>query len=289
MNILPFDTSATLTCGRFVLSLTKPLVMGIVNVTPDSFQAEGRFAHSDAAIAHAHRLIEEGADILDIGAESTRPGAAPISVEEELKRLLPVVSALVKANVPISVDTRQPQVMREMILVGADMVNDVAGFRSAESKSAILRADLSNSVALCAMHMQGEPLTMQDAPAYRSVVDQVKEFFYLTYQELVELGISPRRIVFDPGIGFGKTAEHNILLIKHLRTLSEGLPLPVATLVGLSRKSLIGELTGKAAGERQLGSVVGAIAAVQQGANIVRVHDVAATVEGLKVWRALAN
>jgi dihydropteroate synthase len=195
MNILPLDTPATLTCGRFVLSLNKPLVMGIVNVTPDSFQAEGRFAHSDAAIAHAHRLIEEGADILDIGAESTRPGAAPISVEEELKRLFPVVSALVKANVPISVDTRQPQVMREMILVGADMVNDVAGFRSAESKFAILHADRSNSVALCAMHMQGEPLTMQDAPAYRSVVDQVREFFYLTYQALVELGISPRRIV----------------------------------------------------------------------------------------------
>jgi dihydropteroate synthase len=289
MNILPLDTSATLTCGRFVLSLHKPLVMGIVNVTPDSFQTEGRFAQSDAAIAHAHRLIEEGADILDIGAESTRPGAAPISVEEELKRLFPVVSALVKANIPISVDTRQPQVMHEMILAGADMVNDVAGFRSAESKFAILRADLSNSVALCAMHMQGEPLTMQDAPAYRSVVDQVREFFYLTYQELVELGISPRRIVLDPGIGFGKTAEHNILLIKHLRALSEGLPLPVATLVGLSRKSLIGELTGKAAGERQLGSVVGAIATVQQGANIVRVHDVAATVEGLKVWLALAN
>jgi dihydropteroate synthase len=210
-------------------------------------------------------------------------------VEEELKRLLPVVNSLLKANVPISVDTRQPQVMREMILAGVDMVNDVGGFRSVESKAAVLHSDPSNTVALCAMHMQGAPLTMQDAPAYRSVIAQVQEFFYLTYQQLVELGIAPHRIVLDPGIGFGKTMEHNILLLKHLKTLLVGLPLPVATLVGLSRKSLIGELTGKAAGERQLGSVVGAIAAVQQGANIVRVHDVAATIEGLKVWQALAN
>jgi dihydropteroate synthase len=289
MTALPLDTAATLTCGRFVLPLSKPLVMGIVNVTPDSFQAEGRFAQTDAAIAHAHRLIEEGADILDIGAESTRPGAVPISIEEELKRLLPVVNVLVKANVPISIDTRQPEVMREVVLAGVDMVNDVGGFRSAQSKSTILRADVTKCVALCAMHMQGEPLTMQDAPAYRSVVDQVQDFFYLTYQELVELGITPRRIVLDPGIGFGKTVEHNILLVQQLKAMVAGLPTPVATLVGLSRKSLIGAITGKAAGERQLGSVVGAIAAIQQGANIVRVHDVAATLEGLKVWQALTN
>jgi dihydropteroate synthase len=289
MSKLPTNTAATLTCGRFVLSLRKPLVMGIVNVTPDSFQAEGRYAHADSAIAHAHRLIEEGADILDIGAESTRPGATPISVAEELKRLSPVVKTLLQANVPISIDTRQPKVMREMVAAGVDMVNDVEGFRSVESKCAILEADVTQRVALCAMHMQGSPLTMQDAPAYRSVVDQVQEFFYLTYKELVELGIAPHRIVLDPGIGFGKSVEHNILLVQHLKAMVANLPSPVATLVGLSRKSLIGALTGKAAGERQLGSVVGAIAAIQRGADIVRVHDVAATLEGLKVWQALAN
>jgi dihydropteroate synthase len=283
------ENTAALICGRFVLSLNKTLVMGIVNVTPDSFQAEGRHAETSAALAHAHRLIGEGADILDIGAESTRPGAAPISVSEELERLLPVIEALVELKVPISVDTRRPEVMREAIRLGVDMINDVAGFRSTESKLAVLMANSSRPVALCAMHMRGEPLTMQDSPAYRSVVAEVKEFFYRTFNELREVGIARERIVFDPGIGFGKTVEHNVKLVQQLKLLVSDLPFPVPTLVGLSRKSLIGALTGREPSERMVGSVMAAVAAVQQGASIVRVHDVAATVDALKVWRALTN
>jgi dihydropteroate synthase len=288
MSKLP-DNAATLTCGRFVLPLSKPLVMGIVNVTPDSFQLEGRHIDAASAISHARRLLDEGADILDIGAESTRPGAAPIGIDEELARLIPVLKELVGLNVPVSVDTRHPEVMRKVIEIGVDMINDVAGFCSKESKEAVLMAKSSHAVALCAMHMQGEPLTMQEAPAYRSVVAEVRDFFYLTYKELVEEGVASERIVFDPGIGFGKTTEHNVQLIQHLKDLVSGLPFPVATLVGLSRKSLIGTLTGRAPSERLVGSVMAAVAAVQRGANIVRVHDVAATVDALKVWRALAS
>jgi dihydropteroate synthase len=282
MNSLPSRTAATLICGRFVLSLNKPLVMGIVNVTPDSFQAEGRHFDSAAAISHARRLIADGA-------ESTRPGATSISVTEELARLLPVLTGLIQLQVPISVDTRHPEVMREVIALGVDMINDVSGFRSEKSKNAVVMAKSNHAVALCAMHMQGEPLTMQDAPAYRSVVAEVQEFFYLTYKELVEAGVASERIVFDPGIGFGKTVEHNVQLIQQLKDLVSGLPFPVATLVGLSRKSLIGTLTGRAPSERLVGSVMAAVAAVQLGANIVRVHDVAATVDALKVWQALAS
>jgi dihydropteroate synthase len=289
MSTLPKNSAATLICGRFVLSLDKPLVMGIVNVTPDSFQAEGRFDDVSEAISHAHRLISEGADILDIGAESTRPGAAPISSGEEFSRLLPVLKALVALDIPISVDTRHADVMRKVIELGIDMINDVSGFRSPESKSAVLMRQSPHPVGLCAMHMKGEPLTMQDAPAYRSVVAEVQEFFYLTYSGLVEVGVAPERMVFDPGIGFGTTVEHNVQLIQQLKNLVSGLPFPVATLVGLSRKSLIGALTGKAPTDRLVGSVMGAVAAVQQGANIVRVHDVSATVDALKVWQALTH
>jgi dihydropteroate synthase len=288
MSKLPIN-AATLTCGRFVLPLSRPLVMGIVNVTPDSFQQEGRHRDSISAVLHARRLIDEGADILDIGAESTRPGAVPIGIEEELARLIPVLKEVLALNIPVSVDTRHPEVMRRVIDLGVDMINDVAGFRSQESKKAVLMAKSSRPVALCAMHMQGEPLTMQEAPAYRSVVAEVREFFYLTYKELVEEGVASERIVFDPGIGFGKTTDHNVQLIQHLKDLVSGLPFPVATLVGLSRKSLIGTLTGRAPSDRLVGSVMAAVAAVQQGANIVRVHDVAATVDALKVWRALAS
>jgi dihydropteroate synthase len=288
MSKLPIN-AATLTCGRFVLPLSRPLVMGIVNVTPDSFQQEGRHSDSMSAVLHARRLIDEGADILDIGAESTRPGAVPIGIEEELARLIPVLKEVLALNIPVSVDTRHPEVMRRVIELGVDMINDVAGFRSKESKNAVLTAKSGHAVALCAMHMQGEPLTMQDAPAYRSVVAEVQEFFYLTCRDLVEVGISPGRIVFDPGIGFGKTTEHNVQLIQQLKDLVSGLPYPVAILVGVSRKSLIGTLTGRVASERLVGSVMAAVASVQQGANIVRVHDVAATVDAIKVWQALAR
>jgi dihydropteroate synthase len=280
--------TATLTCGRFYLSLARPLVMGIVNVTPDSFQDVGRFADHELAIAHARQLIAEGADILDIGGESTRPGAEPVSVAEELSRVLPVVQALMDANVPLSVDTRRPEVMRAAIAAGADMINDVNGFRSVASLQAVSDAS-QRPVAICAMHMQGEPLTMQLAPTYRQVVEEVQSFFYAQQSAFLDAGIAPERIVFDPGIGFGKNVEHNIELIRSLNALRNGLTAPVALLVGLSRKSLIGALTVRPVSERLIGSVVGAIAAIERGANIVRVHDVAATRDALKVWQALAK
>jgi dihydropteroate synthase len=280
--------TATLTCGRFSLSLARPLVMGIVNVTPDSFQDVGRFAEHELAIAHARQLIAEGADILDIGGESTRPGAEPVSVTEELSRVLPVVQALIGENVPLSVDTRRPEVMRAAIAAGADMINDVNGFRSLASLEAVSGTN-HRPVAICAMHMQGEPLTMQLAPAYRQVVEQVQSFFYAQHRVFLNAGIAPERIVFDPGIGFGKNVEHNIELIRRLDELRSGLTAPVALLVGLSRKSLIGALTVRPVSERLIGSVVGAIAAIERGANIVRVHDVAATRDALKVWQALAK
>jgi dihydropteroate synthase len=278
--------AATLTCGRFSLSLARPLVMGIVNVTPDSFQSVGRFVDPQQAIAHARQLIDEGADILDIGGESTRPGAEPVSIAEELDRVMPVVQALLSANVPLSVDTRRPQVMKAAIAAGVDMINDVNGFRSLEALQAV-SAPSSAPVAICAMHMQGEPLTMQLAPTYRRVVDEVHAFFYAQQTAFLNAGIGPDRIVFDPGIGFGKTVEHNIELIRCLTELKSGFAAPVVLLVGLSRKSLIGALTVRPVSERGVGSVVGAIAAIERGANIVRVHDVAATRDALKVWQAL--
>jgi dihydropteroate synthase len=285
---MPLHPAATLTCGRFSLSLARPLVMGIVNVTPDSFQSVGRFADPRQAIAHARQLIDEGADILDIGGESTRPGAEPVSISEELERVMPVVQALLSANVPLSVDTRRPEVMKAVISAGVDMINDVNGFRSLEALQAV-SSPSSSPVAICAMHMQGEPLTMQLAPTYRRVVDEVHAFFYAQQVAFLEAGIGPDRIVFDPGIGFGKTVEHNIELIRCLTELKSGFVAPVVLLVGLSRKSLIGALTVRPVSERGVGSVVGAIAAIERGANIVRVHDVAATRDALKVWHALVG
>jgi dihydropteroate synthase len=277
---------ATLTCGRFVLSLSEPIVMGIVNVTPDSFQNEGRHLDVDKAIAHAKQLITEGAHMLDIGAESTRPGAAPVAIQDELSRLIPVVEALLKEDIALSIDTRHPEVMRHMVGMGVDMINDVQGFATEQARRAV--ASAHQPVAICAMHMQGEPLTMQQAPTYRRVVAEVGDFFYLKHKVLLNSGVQAGRIVFDPGIGFGKTTEHNIELIKGINNLQARLTSPVAWLIGLSRKSLIGSVTGKAAHERLAGSVVGAVAAVTHGAHIVRVHDVGATIDALKVWQALA-
>jgi dihydropteroate synthase len=261
--------------------------MGIVNVTPDSFQEVGRHLSAEKAIAHARALLAEGAHILDIGAESTRPGATPLSASEELDRLMPVVENLIALNVPLSIDTRRPEVMREMVALGVDMINDVEGFANTESLHAVTSDKAPHAVALCAMHMQGQPLTMQHAPTYRSVIAEVRDFFYLKQRELLSFGVHPDRIVFDPGIGFGKTTEHNIELIKHLMDLQSGFPEATAWLVGLSRKSLIGAITGRPAADRLVGSVVGALAAVKGGAHIVRVHDVGETVDAIKVWQAL--
>jgi dihydropteroate synthase len=272
----------TLACGRYRLPLDRPLIMGVINVTPDSFFDGGRHATSSAAIEHALRLASDGADILDIGGESTRPGAEPIALEVELARLVPVIEALRDCGKPLSIDTRTPEVMRRVLALGADMINDVNGFRSADAIAAVS----ASQAAVCVMHMQGEPSTMQKTPVYRDVVSEVCEFLYGQTGKLSAAGVAPDRIVLDPGIGFGKTQPQNVELIEQLGRVTEiGQPV----MVGVSRKSLIGYLTGQPAADRLAGSVAGALAAVFRGAAIVRVHDVAETRDALRVWGALSG
>lgn len=271
-------------CGRYDLSFdqeSRPLVMGILNVTPDSFSDGGRFDRLESAISHAEQMIAEGVDIIDIGAESTRPGVMPLPDGEELNRLLPVLYALRDCGKPISVDTRNPTVMREALLAGADMINDVSGFRNPEAVEAVAESDCG----LCIMHMQNNPEDMQDAPYYQNVVKEVSDVFAEAIARLQERGISRHRICIDPGFGFGKNLPHNIELFKKLEYFKEHMNLPV--LVGVSRKSMVGQLIGKPVQERLAGSVAAALCAAARGADIVRVHDVAETVDALKVWRAL--
>lgn len=270
----------TLLCGRFVLPLSRPLVMGVVNVTPDSFSDGGRHFAADAAIAHARALLAEGADLLDVGAESTRPGAAPVGEAEELARLGPVLEALRDCGVPLSVDTRHAGVMRAVLALGVDMINDVNGFRGPGAIEAVARSD----AALCVMHMRGEPETMQQAPAYDDVLGEVHTFLRARIAVLRAAGVAARRLVIDPGIGFGKTQDDNLRLLHGLpRLRADGLPV----LVGLSRKSLVGHLTGRPVAQRLAGSLGGALAATALGAEILRVHDVAETRDALSVWRAI--
>jgi dihydropteroate synthase len=249
--------------------------MGVVNVTPDSFSDGGRFEDAEAAIAHARNLIDEGADILDVGGESSRPGAAPVSVEEELRRVLPVVRQL--RDVPVSVDTRRPEVMRAALDFGASMINDI----EALSAPGALEAIASSDCAVCLMHKQGEPATMQRDPHYDDVVGEVKAFLEQRVKAARSAGIAPGRVVVDPGFGFGKTVAHNLALLKHLPQLSQ---LPV--LAGLSRKSSLGKLTGRPVAERLAGSLAMALLALQGGARILRVHDVKETRDVISVWEA---
>ncbi|HET7756036.1 MAG TPA: dihydropteroate synthase [Steroidobacteraceae bacterium] len=255
--------------------------MGVLNVTPDSFSDGGRFPDADAAVAHGVRLAEEGAALLDVGGESTRPGAAPVSAAEELRRVIPVIGRLRTATAAIiSVDTSKPEVMRAAAAAGAGFINDVRALREPQA----LEAALGSGCAVCLMHMQGEPRTMQLAPAYRDVVNEVRTFLAGRVETCRAAGFPAERLVIDPGFGFGKTLEHNLQLLAGLEALGEvGQPL----LVGLSRKSMIGKLTGRPEGERLIGSVVLALLAVQAGARIVRAHDVAATVEALRVAAAV--
>lgn len=271
-----------LLCGRFRLELTRPLIMGVINVTPDSFSDGGRFASAGQAVEHARALIAEGADILDVGGESTRPGARPVVLDEERRRILPVLEALATCGVPISVDTRKPELMREAIAAGASMINDVTAFAAPGA----LEAVAGSSVAVCFMHMQGEPQTMQDNPRYTDVVREVREFLAQRVEAAERSGIERDRIVIDPGFGFGKTLDHNLQLLRNLGELA-GLDVPV--LVGLSRKSMLGKITGREVGERLFASVAAALIAVQNGAHIVRVHDVAATRDALAVWNAVKS
>ncbi len=267
-------------CGRFTFHLERPLIMGIVNVTPDSFSDGGRHDSIDRAIAHAIRLLEEGADILDVGGESTRPGAVAVDADQELCRVLPVVERLVQLGVPISVDTSKPEVMRAVIRAGADMINDVSALRA----EGALQAVADSHSAVCLMHMQGEPRGMQHQPHYQDVVSEVRIFLAAQIAAVEQAGISRERIVVDPGFGFGKTLEHNLELLRHLDSFHElGVPL----LAGMSRKSMLGALTGLAVEDRIYPSVVAAVIAVIKGAQIVRVHDVKETRQALQIVSAV--
>lgn len=271
-----------LQCGPFKLSLERPLVMGVVNVTPDSFSDGGLYASAQQAVAHAQRLVEEGADILDIGGESTRPGSAPVALDEERQRVLPVLEALAGCGVPLSVDTRKPEFMLEAIAAGAAMINDVTALTAPDALTAVAKSP----VAVCLMHMQGDPGTMQESPSYQDVVREVRDYLAQRVAAAEQAGIARDRIVVDPGFGFGKTVEHNLAL---LRSLAEFRSLGVALLAGLSRKAMLGTLIGRRPQERVHSSIAAALLAVQNGAQIVRVHDVAATRDALAVWQAVTG
>lgn len=277
-----FDTSPQLDCGGRVLRLDRPRVMGIVNVTPDSFSDGGAHDNTDAAVAHGLHLVAEGADLLDIGGESTRPGAAPVPLEEELRRVVPVIEQLARqTQVPISIDTFKPEVMRAAVAAGAGMINDIHALR----QDGALAAAAELGVPVVLMHMQGEPGSMQDTPHYDDVVAEVHRFLVDRMFSAEMAGIAKKNLVIDLGFGFGKTTDHNmILLARSARFLELGVPM----LAGLSRKRSIGELTGREAPrERVAGSAAAHLIAAQRGASILRVHDVAATVDALKVWAAV--
>ena len=269
-----------LSCGRFTFALDRPLVMGIVNVTPDSFSDGGAFFEGSSAIAHGLALRGQGADLVDVGGESTRPGAAAVGLEEELRRVMPVIEALVREGVAVSVDTLKPQVMRAAIEAGAAMVNDVNGFRAEGAIDAVASAN----AGLCVMHMKGTPATMQADPRYDDVVAEVSAYLRARAAALEAAGVAHDRIVVDPGFGFGKKIAHNVALFRAIPALASiGYPV----LAGLSRKRTIGEITGRAVDDRMAGSVAASLLAVQNGANLVRVHDVKETVDAIKVWMAL--
>lgn len=271
-----------LRCGRYEFDLSRPLIMGIVNVTPDSFSDGGEFLARKAAIAHALCLHGQGADLLDVGGESTRPGADDVSVEEELSRVLPVVEAMVAKNFPVSIDTQKPLVMQAAVAAGACLINDVNALQ-ADGAMAVAAA---SDVGICLMHRQGTARTMQIDPHYDDVVAEVKAFLLTRANAAVAAGIARTRIILDPGFGFGKTRAHNVTLVNALSELAAaGFPI----LAGLSRKSLLGQFTGQLPEERLAASVAAAIIAVQKGAAIIRVHDVAATKDALTVLGALEN
>jgi dihydropteroate synthase len=270
-----------LRCADRTLSLHAPVVMGVLNVTPDSFSDGGRFADPQAAIAQGVRLAAEGAALIDVGGESTRPGAQGVSVEEELARVVPVIRALRAATAAIlSVDTSKPEVMAAAAAAGAGLINDVRALRAPGA----LAAARASGCAVCLMHMQGEPRTMQQAPVYADVVAEVRAFLDERVSACRAAGFAPEQLLIDPGFGFGKTFAHNLTLLRHLSELARA---DVPLLVGLSRKSLLGKLTGRPAAERVYGSVALAVIAALRGARVIRAHDVAATVDALKVTAAL--
>ena len=271
----------SLKIGRHDLKLDRARIMAVLNTTPDSFSDGGRFVGLDAALAQAERLIAEGADVLDVGGESTRPGAESVSAEVEIARVVPLIEAVAaRFDVPISIDTSKPEVMRAAVAAGAGLINDVNALRA----EGALDAAAALKVSVCLMHMQGEPRTMQDAPHYDDVVGEVKRFLADRVLACRMAGIDPKRLVIDPGFGFGKSLEHNLALLAQLGQFAS---IEAPLLVGLSRKRMIGAITGREVDQRATGSVAAALLAVERGARIVRVHDVAATCDALKMYEAL--
>nr|WP_184039686.1 dihydropteroate synthase [Chitinivorax tropicus] len=267
-------------CGRFSLDLSHPIIMGILNLTPDSFSDGGRYLEVDAAIAHAQAMLDEGADIIDVGGESTRPDAPFVSVDEEWRRLAPVLPRLISLGIPVSIDTRKAQVMKRAIEIGVDMVNDVGALEDIGAIEAVAQS----SVGICLMHKKGNPDNMQHNPNYDNVLFEVSDYLNQRAEIAQQAGIESDRIVIDPGFGFGKTLDHNLDLLRNMQHLAS-LGYPV--LVGLSRKSMLGALTGEAASGRIHASTAAALLAVQKGAAIVRVHDVKATKDALTILTAV--
>jgi dihydropteroate synthase len=269
-------------CGKYLIPLDEPCIMAIINLTADSFSGDGVGNSQDLAIRKAERAISEGAGILDIGAESSRPGAMTVSVQEELDKVIPVVEALVTLGKPVSIDTLKPEVMRAAIAAGANIINDINALQS----NGAVEAVKDSEAGICLMHMQGEPASMQQAPRYENVVDEVESHLTRRLAALRTAGVDPARVVLDPGFGFGKTLTHNIELFRSLeRFLGLGRPL----LIGVSRKSMLGLITGREVADRTSASIVAAVMAIQNGASIVRVHDVAETRDAIKVWQALSQ
>ena len=271
------------TCGRFEFNLERPILMGIVNVTPDSFSDGGQHDQTDTAIAHARQLIAQGAHILDIGGESTRPGAAPVTFEMELARIMPILDAVKDSGAAISIDTCKAEVMRAALAEGADMINDVTGMRAAQARAVVAQHP---NCGVCVMHMQGEPRTMQQNPHYEDVVREVHQDLLHQAYTLQESGVDRARISIDPGLGFGKTLAQNYQLIAELETIaSSGYPV----VFGASRKSMLGAVTGQTVDQRLAGSLAAALAGVAHGAAVLRVHDVAETRDALMVWQSVKN
>ena len=270
-------------CGRFEFNLERPILMGIVNVTPDSFSDGGQHDQTDTAIAHARQLIAQGAHILDIGGESTRPGAAPVTLEMELARIMPILDAVKDSGAAISIDTCKAEVMRAALAEGADMINDVTGMRAAQARAVVAQHP---NCGVCVMHMQGEPRTMQQNPHYEDVVREVHQDLLHQAYTLQESGVDRARISIDPGLGFGKTLAQNYQLIAELETIaSSGYPV----VFGASRKSMLGAVTGQTVDQRLAGSLAAALAGVAHGAAVLRVHDVAETRDALMVWQSVKN
>ena len=280
------DLPATWRCGRFLFdfaSRKRPLVMGILNATPDSFSDGGKFRTADDAITQAQLMIQSGVDLIDIGGESTRPGAEPVSLQEELDRVLPVIEALKDCGVALSIDTYKAETMRQALHSGVDCVNDIWALRQNNALDAVLE---SKDCGIVLMHMQRDPQTMQFDPEYQDVIAEVSQFLNERVQVLVQKGISKNRIAIDPGFGFGKSLEHNVNMLAHFDSFS-ALGYPV--LAGISRKSMLGKITGKDTHERLASSIAAAILAADRGAQIIRVHDVPETVDALKIWEALQD